>query len=54
VTTLQALLAADARRDTQRTERIGARWKTTMMTMTMTRGGYGGGDGGGGKRKKGF
>jgi hypothetical protein len=35
VTTLQALLVADARRDARRTGRIGARWKTTMTT-TMT------------------
>jgi hypothetical protein len=35
VTTLQALLVADARRDARRTGRIGARWKTTVTT-TMT------------------
>jgi hypothetical protein len=34
VTTLQALLVADARRDAQRIGRIGARWKTTMTKTT--------------------
>jgi hypothetical protein len=37
VTTLQALLIADARRDARRTGRIGARWKLTWTRTTTTR-----------------
>jgi hypothetical protein len=37
VTTLQALLVADARRDARRTGRIGARWKLTWTRTRTTR-----------------